>query len=94
MMAHSVRGRNMQLILRNFPKHSSVTTAIYTHIFYQLTLPSEQTLQTFKLSRSTLRYYVNTAGKTTVTLYLRLHQTSHYGYCNLDKTYKMDHSSL
>jgi len=29
-----------------------------------------------------------------LTFFLRLQQTSHYGYCNLDKTYKMDRSSL
>ena len=32
--------------------------------------------------------------KTTLTLFLRLQQTSHYGYYNLDETYKMDHSSF
>ena len=37
---------------------------------------------------------MNTVEKRTLTLLLRLQQTSHYGYCNLDKTYKMDRSSF
>jgi hypothetical protein len=45
------------------------------------TLPSEWTLQIFKLTRSTLRYYASTVKKATLTLFLRIQHTSHYGYC-------------
>ena len=54
----------------------------------------QRTLQMLTRSHSSLKYYMKTVEKRTLTLLQRLQQTSHYGYRNLDETYKMDRSSF